>query len=107
VILILHIEQLLKLQDILLAQVFGKILDSFALNATSYFSNILLATGEPLTFATKFFSIQDRRALLDIKTGVPILELFYRAVKSKCVAVGLKSLILVAGMGCVIVIHTW
>jgi choline transport protein len=54
-----------------------------------------------------FFSIQDLQALLDTKTGVPILELFYQAVRSRGAAVALEGLILVTGMGCLVASHTW
>jgi len=53
-----------------------------------------------------FFSIQDLQALLDTKTGVPILELFYQASSSRAAAVALESLILATGMGCLIASHT-
>ena len=54
-----------------------------------------------------FFSIQDLKALLNTKSSVPILELFYHAVRSKVAAVALEMLIFVTGMRFLVASHMW
>jgi len=54
-----------------------------------------------------FFSIRDLEPLLNTPTGVPILELFYQALRNKAGAIVLESLVLVTGIGCQISSHTW
>ncbi|RAL09207.1 putative choline transport protein Ctr [Aspergillus homomorphus CBS 101889] len=54
-----------------------------------------------------FFSIQDLDALLNSSTGVPILELYYQALRNKAGAIVLETLLIVTGMGCLIACHTW
>ncbi|EEH22110.2 hypothetical protein PABG_04321 [Paracoccidioides brasiliensis Pb03] len=54
-----------------------------------------------------FFSLSDFQRLLDTPTGVPILELFHQALRSKVGAIALESLVLCTGFGCQIASHTW
>jgi choline transport protein len=54
-----------------------------------------------------FFSISDLAPLLTTATGVPILELYYQALRSKAGAIILESLVLTTGIGCQIASHTW
>ncbi|EAS27491.2 amino acid permease [Coccidioides immitis RS] len=54
-----------------------------------------------------FFSLSDFEKVVASPTGVPILELFHQALKSRAGAVALQSLILATGMGCQIASHTW
>ncbi|OJJ48971.1 hypothetical protein ASPZODRAFT_1364363 [Penicilliopsis zonata CBS 506.65] len=54
-----------------------------------------------------FFSVTDLDALVDTATGVPILQLYYQALKNKTGAIVLETLLLVTGMGCQIACHTW
>jgi choline transport protein len=54
-----------------------------------------------------FFSVSDLDPLLKTPTGVPILELFYRALGNKAGAIVLESLVLSTGIGCQIASHTW
>lgn len=54
-----------------------------------------------------FFSINDLQELFDTRTGVPILALFYQALRSKAGAIALESLIIATGVGCQIASHTW
>ncbi|EUC34808.1 hypothetical protein COCCADRAFT_35627 [Bipolaris zeicola 26-R-13] len=56
-----------------------------------------------------FFSIVGDFADISASaTGVPILEIFYRALdKSTAGAIVLESLIIVTGLGCLVASHTW
>ncbi|PWY86488.1 amino acid transporter [Aspergillus sclerotioniger CBS 115572] len=54
-----------------------------------------------------FFSITDLDALLNSATGVPILELYYQALRNRAGAIVLETLLVVTGMGCLIACHTW
>ncbi|KAF2135311.1 uncharacterized protein K452DRAFT_239608 [Aplosporella prunicola CBS 121167] len=55
-----------------------------------------------------FFSIVgDFQELVDTSTGVPILELFYRALRNKIGACVLETLVILTGLGCLIASHTW
>lgn len=54
-----------------------------------------------------FFSLRDFQPLIDTPTGVPILELFHQALRSKGGAIALESLVLATGIGCQIASHTW
>lgn len=54
-----------------------------------------------------FFSVNNLEDLLETPTGVPILALFYQALRNKAGAIVLETLILVTGIGCQIACHTW
>jgi choline transport protein len=55
-----------------------------------------------------FFSIVgDFSNISDTSTGVPVLELFYRALRNRAGAIFLEALIIVTGLGCLIASHTW
>jgi choline transport protein len=54
-----------------------------------------------------FFSISQLEPLLNTPTGVPILELYYQALRNKAGAIVLESMVLVTGIGCEIASHTW
>ncbi|KAF9738300.1 hypothetical protein PMIN06_012728 [Paraphaeosphaeria minitans] len=55
-----------------------------------------------------FFSIVgDFQEIVATSTGVPILELFYRAIGNKGGAVCLEAMIIATAFGCLIACHTW
>ena len=54
-----------------------------------------------------FFSMNNLDQLFDTLTYVPILELYYQALRSKAGAIALESLIICTGIGCEIASHTW
>ena len=54
-----------------------------------------------------FFSLNNLDALFATPTLVPILELFYQALRSKAGAIVLESMIIATGIGCQIASHTW
>ncbi|KNG50280.1 choline transport protein [Stemphylium lycopersici] len=55
-----------------------------------------------------FFSIVGDFAEIGASaTGVPILEIFFRALESKAGAVVLEALIIATGLGCLVASHTW
>lgn len=54
-----------------------------------------------------FFCIKDMDQLINTPTGVPILELYYQALRNKAGAIVLETLLVVTGMGCLIACHTW
>lgn len=54
-----------------------------------------------------FFSITDLEAVLNSTTGVPIMDIFYQALKSKAGAIVLEVLIILTAIGCNIASHTW
>jgi len=55
-----------------------------------------------------FFSIVgDFQDIVATATGVPVLELFFRALNNKGGAIFLESLIIATGLGCLIASHTW
>ena len=54
-----------------------------------------------------FFSMNNLDQLFATLTGVPILELFYQALRNKAGAIVLEVLIIVTGVGCLIASHTW
>lgn len=54
-----------------------------------------------------FFSVRDIQPLLETPTLVPILALFYQALRNKAGAIVLETLILVTGIGYQIACHTW
>ncbi|PSN69154.1 choline transport protein [Corynespora cassiicola Philippines] len=55
-----------------------------------------------------FFSIVgDFSEIAGTATGVPILELFYRALSNKAGAIVLEALIIATGLGCLVASHTW
>ncbi|EUC46550.1 hypothetical protein COCMIDRAFT_92457 [Bipolaris oryzae ATCC 44560] len=56
-----------------------------------------------------FFSIVgDFSDISASSTGVPILEIFYRALRNNAAgAIALECLIIVTGMGCLVASHTW
>lgn len=54
-----------------------------------------------------FFSISDLGPLLNTATGVPILELYYQALRNKAGAITLESLVFATGIGCLVASHTW
>lgn len=57
---------------------------------------------------TIFFVIKDIETVIATPTGVPILELFYQALRgSKTGASVLLSLLLICCIGCLMSIHTW
>ncbi|KAF2083434.1 choline transport protein, partial [Saccharata proteae CBS 121410] len=51
--------------------------------------------------------VGDFQALVDTATGVPILELFDRALDTKAGAIALEALIIATGFGCLVASHTW
>ncbi|KAF2404178.1 amino acid transporter [Trichodelitschia bisporula] len=55
-----------------------------------------------------FFSIQDDfNSIVNTPTGLPILELFYRALGSRAGAICLEMLVVLTGLGCLVACHTW
>lgn len=54
-----------------------------------------------------FFSMTDVDGLTATSTGVPLLALFYQALRSKAGAIVLESLVIVTGLGCLMACHTW
>ncbi|CAN9461354.1 unnamed protein product [Alternaria alternata] len=55
-----------------------------------------------------FFSIVGDFAEIGASdTGVPILEIFFRALQSKAGATVLEALIIATGLGCLVASHTW
>lgn len=54
-----------------------------------------------------FFSITDIDAVLYSTTGVPIMDIFHQALKSKAGAIGLEVLIVLTAIFCNIAAHTW
>ncbi|KAI9933978.1 hypothetical protein ASPWEDRAFT_35956 [Aspergillus wentii DTO 134E9] len=54
-----------------------------------------------------FFSVNNLDDIINTSTQVPILALYYQALKNKAGAIVLESLILVTGIGCQIACHTW
>jgi choline transport protein len=55
-----------------------------------------------------FFSIVgDFQDIVASSTGVPILELFYRAIGNKGGAICLEAMIIATAFGCLIASHTW
>ncbi len=54
-----------------------------------------------------FFSITNLNAILASKTGVPILDIFYQALKNRHGALFLESLIVLTSFGCTIASQTW
>lgn len=55
-----------------------------------------------------FFSVVgDWSEIVVTPTGVPILELFYRALRNKAGAVFLEVMIIATGLGCLVASHTW
>lgn len=55
-----------------------------------------------------FFSIVgDFSEIIASATFVPILQLFYNALKNKGGAIFLESLIIATGLGCLVASHTW
>jgi choline transport protein len=55
-----------------------------------------------------FFSIVgDFSDILTTATGVPILEVFYKATANKAGAIVLEALIIATGLGCLVASHTW
>lgn len=54
-----------------------------------------------------FFSIQDFSALLESTTGVPILDIYYQAVRNKAGTMVLMTLFLLTAWGCNISGQTW
>lgn len=54
-----------------------------------------------------FFCITDLDSIYASTTGVPIMDIFYQALKSKAGAIVLNCLILLTAIGCNIASHTW
>ncbi|KAL8751507.1 MAG: hypothetical protein Q9184_006047, partial [Pyrenodesmia sp. 2 TL-2023] len=54
-----------------------------------------------------FFSMTDIEGLTGTSTLVPILALFYQALRSKAGAIVLEALIIATGLGCLMACHTW
>jgi choline transport protein len=54
-----------------------------------------------------FFSMQNLDGLFGTLTGVPILELYYQALRNKAGAIVLETMIIATGIGCMIASHTW
>lgn len=55
-----------------------------------------------------FFSIVgDFADVAASSTGVPILELFYKALNHTAGAIVLEALIIATGLGCLVASHTW
>lgn len=54
-----------------------------------------------------FFSITDLDAVLSSNTGVPIMDIYHQALKSRAGAIGLEVLIVLTAIGCNIASHTW
>lgn len=54
-----------------------------------------------------FFCILDLEDILSSNTGVPIMDIFHQALRSKAGAIVLNCLILLTAIGCNIASHTW
>lgn len=54
-----------------------------------------------------FFCISDLDLVLNSLTGVPIMDIFYQALRSKAGAIVLEVLIVLTAVGCNIALHTW
>lgn len=54
-----------------------------------------------------FFCITDLDSILNSSTGVPIMDIFHQALRSKGGAIALNCLILLTAIGCNIASHTW
>lgn len=54
-----------------------------------------------------FFCISNLDDILNSNTGVPIMDIFHQALKSKAGAIVLNCLILLTAIGCNIASHTW
>lgn len=54
-----------------------------------------------------FFCITELGDILKSNTGVPIMDIFYQALKSKAGAIVLECLIFLTAIGCNIASHTW
>ncbi|EGW30422.1 uncharacterized protein SPAPADRAFT_57208 [Spathaspora passalidarum NRRL Y-27907] len=63
-------------------------------------------TSFPYSIAV-FFCLKDLPAIQNSNTGVPIMDLYYQATKSKAAAVGLEFLVFFTAIGCNINCQTW
>ena len=54
-----------------------------------------------------FFSMSNLDELFNTDTLVPILQLFYQALRNKAGAIVLESLIMTTGIFCLVASHTW
>jgi choline transport protein len=54
-----------------------------------------------------FFSITNLEPIVNSSTGVPIIELYYQALRNRAGAIVLGTMVLVTGFGCLIASHTW
>lgn len=54
-----------------------------------------------------FFCIRDLGNILSSNTGVPIMNIFHQALKSRAGAIVLNGLIVLTAIGCNIASHTW
>ncbi|KAL8962106.1 MAG: hypothetical protein Q9193_001440 [Seirophora villosa] len=54
-----------------------------------------------------FFSMTDVEGLSGTSTKVPILALFYQALRGKAGAIALEALVIATGLGCLMASHTW
>ncbi|CAH0021320.1 unnamed protein product [Clonostachys rhizophaga] len=53
------------------------------------------------------FSLSNFDVVSTTLTGVPILELFYQALKNRAGAIVLETLVIATGVGCLAACHTW
>lgn len=54
-----------------------------------------------------FFSMTNVDDLVKTSTGLPLLALFYQALRSKAGAIVLEALVIATGLGCLMACHTW